>query len=167
MATITQHFPATMFSPSAGNAFPELKAAGTNYTEYSFSFDAGVNEFLQVLWRATSYGSGNVTVKVAWYADTASTGDVVWGARMAAITANADTQDVETDTLATENTVTDTHLGTVGQRLHEVDLTLSNLDAVAAGDYCVLQLRRFATDAGDTMAGDAQMVSVTLTYSDV
>ncbi|MGH7178542.1 MAG: hypothetical protein ACREJC_14290, partial [Tepidisphaeraceae bacterium] len=100
------------------------------------------------------------------YADTASTGDVIFCAQLGAITTNTDTQDIETKALATAQTVTDTHLGTTGQRLHTVDLTISNLDSIAAGDWCVLRLYRDADAAGDTMAGDASVTLISLSYSD-
>jgi hypothetical protein len=112
------------------------------------------------------YGSGNVTATVHWYADTASSGGVTWETALAAITPNTDTQDVETKSFAAVNTANDTHLGTTGQRLHSIDVTISNLDSLAAGDVVWLRLSRLTTDAGDTMTGDAILTSVVLAYSD-
>jgi hypothetical protein len=92
----------------------------------------------------------------------------VWEAQLAAITPNTDSQDIETDSLATLNYVSDTHLGTTGQRLHEATITLSNLDSVAAGDWCVLKFSRDAdgTNATDDMTGDSLLVGLQLEYSD-
>jgi hypothetical protein len=103
---------------------------------------------------------------VFWYADTATSGDVIFEAQIAAITPNTDTQDIETKALATATNATDTHLGTTGQRLHSVDITVSNLDSLAAGDYVTLRLARDANNASDTMTGDALVVKVVVTYSD-
>ena len=113
-----------------------------------------------------NYGSGNVTVKPAWEADTASSGDVIWGAALAAITPNSDSQDLETKAFATAVTVTDSHLGTVGQRLHSIDLAINNLDSLAAGDWVAMKFYRDADAAGDTMAGYANLVSLLVSYSD-
>jgi len=150
--------------------FPQFaKINGTNIPVVGLAFDAAASTPEAAFWTfpAINYASGNLTVRILWYADTATTNDVVWGAAIAAITPNTDTQDIETDALATENTATDTHLGTTGQRLHEVSVTVSNLDSIAANDYVVLRLRRLSNDAGDNMAGDAIVVMVVVSYSDV
>jgi hypothetical protein len=149
------------------SAFPAyVKTNGTNFPVSGLAFDASTDE--RAFWKlmARSYGSGNLTLKIKWYADSASSGDVVWGARLAAITPNTDSQDIETKAFATAQTVTDSHLGTTGQRLHEVDLTISNLDSLAAGDEVFLEVYRDADAGGDTMTGDAILVSLELSYSD-
>ena len=62
---------------------------------------------------------------------------------------------VETDALATETTVTDSHLGTTGQRVHSASITISNLDSLADGDDVALRFGRLGSNGSDTMAGDA------------
>jgi hypothetical protein len=149
--------------------FPQYtKINGTNFPVPGLAFDAATDEAAFFNFIATNYGSGNLTVRVYWYADTASTGNVVWEAQISAITVNTDTQDVETDGLATLNFVQDTHLGTTGQRVHSADITLSNLDSIAVGDFCTLRLARDAngTNATDDMAGDAIVLMTTVSYSD-
>lgn len=165
MATVTQQFDvgAAQFQSSA---FPALTKNGTNFPEVGLAFDAASVESAYWPFRAISYGSGNVTVSLDWYADTATSGDVVWGASLAAITPDTDTQDVETKAFATANTVTDTHLGTTGQRLHRASIAVSNLDSLAANDVVELRVYRDAAAGGDTMTGDAILVGVTLSYSD-
>lgn len=151
------------------SAFPQfVKANGTNFPVAGLAYDASTDEAAFWKLRAMAYGSGNLTLNLAWYADTASTGNVVWEAQIAAITPNTDTQDVETDGLATLNYVQDTHLGTTGQRLHECTITISNLDSLAAGDVVWLRIARDAngTNATDDMAGDAILTLSELTYSD-
>lgn len=165
MATIYQQL-----DPGAAQflstSFPALVKNGTNFPAVGLAFDAAADEAAFWHFDAINYGSGNVTVRVTWYADTASSGDVIWGAQLACITANTDTQDIETKALATANTATDTHLGTTGQRLHNVDITVSNLDSLAARDDVWLRLYRDADAAGDTMTGDGIVVGVTVSYSD-
>lgn len=165
MATVYQQL-----DPAGGlfrtSAFPQLvQADGTTIPVRGLAFDASTLEACFFVFRAISYGSGNLTLAVDWYADTASSGDVVWGAAIAAITPDSDSQDIETDSLATASTVTDSHLGTVGQRLHRASITISNLDSLAADDYVALQFYRDAANGSDTMTGDGIVVGLTLSYS--
>lgn len=168
MATITHYFHPEMAQFPTAN-YPQLKkTAGTNFPVSGLAFDGGsTDESCTFKFVATSYGSGNLTVTVYWYADSASSGNVVFGAAISAITPNTDSQDIETDAFATANTVQDAHLGTTGQRLHSADIAVSNLDSIAAGDHVFLQIYRDASDTtNDTMTGDAIITLVTLSYSD-
>lgn len=131
------------------------------------AFDTALDEYAFFRWRIAGYASGNLTLNLLWYADTASSGNVVWTASIAAITPDTDTQDVETDGLASEATVTDSHLGTTGQRLHVATITISSLDSLANADMVTLRVGRPAASNGsDTMAGDAILVGLEVTYSD-
>lgn len=167
MATVYQDLDPGAAQPPAANFAVFVKNAGTNFPVAALKFDADAE--WSTFWRFTAinYGSGNVTVRVEWYADTASTGDVIWGCQLAAITTNTDTQDVETKAFATAGTATDTHLGTTGQRLHSQDVTVSNLDSLAARDAVWLRLYRDADAAGDTLTGAVFVTGVTVSYSDV
>lgn len=166
MATVVHQWPA-IAGELRTTAFPQLvKANGTNIPVSGYAFDAATEEAVFFDFEAVSYASGNVTVRCRWYADTASSGDCIWGAALAALTPNTDTQDVETDSLATAATTTTSHLGTTGQREHETSITVSSLDSLAAGDTVRLRVYRDADAAGDTMAGDAILTRVTVTYSD-
>lgn len=142
------------------------KINGTNFPVSSLSYDAAADELAFWKFIAQNYGSGNLTLNLLWYADTASSGDVVWAARITCITPNTDTTDVETDSLATVQTVTDTHLGTTGQRVHSATITISNLDSIAADDIVFIEISRDANNASDTMTGDARLLLAELTYSD-
>lgn len=143
--------------PNQGTNIPMvggLAFDGTNIERAFFKFSP------------VNYGSGSITVTVEWYADTATSGGVTWECAFAAITPNADTQDVETKPFATATTGTDTHLGTTGQRAHNHDIVCSNVDSIAADDWAWLRLSRLPADAGDTMTGDAIVMGVSLSYSD-
>lgn len=168
MATVTQTFGPLDSVPPATNYATLDVAAGTNFPVPSLRFDASTDESAYFFFRAVSYGSGNLTITIDWYADTASSGNVVWEASIAAITPDADTQDVETKSFASVNYVQDAHLGTTGQRLHRASVTVSNLDSVAANDWVCLKISRDAngTNATDDMSGDAQLVALAVAYSD-
>ncbi len=139
--------------------------SGTNFAVSSLAFDATTEEAVFFRFVARNYASGNLTVRIRWYADTATTGGVTWGVRLAAITPDTDTQDVETKAFATEQEANDTHLATTGQRLHEAVLTLSNLDSLAARDDVTLRLARKVANANDTMTGDALVVGLIVEYA--
>jgi hypothetical protein len=166
MATVFQEFlpESALF---LATTFPAYKRnLGTNFPVPGLGYDAAADEFAYWHFNAINYGSGNITVDIYWYADTASSGDVIWDAGIAAITPNTDTQDIETKAFATVNSVTDTHLGTTGQRLHQCAITISNLDSIAARDHVTLRISRDANNGSDTMTGDAFIVSAVLSYSD-
>ena len=166
MATVFQTFDpggATFLA----TGFPQLqKIDGTNFPVFSLFYDAAAKEEAFWYFRAINYGSGNLTLDIEWYADTATSGDVVWEGSLAVITPNTDTQDIETKAFATANSFTDSHLGTTGKRLHRATVTISNLDSLAADDYVVLRIGRDAAAGADTMTGDAGIVLATLSYSD-
>lgn len=151
------------------SGFPAYdKVNGTSSPVGRLLYDASSTE--SAFWRfeALAYGSGDITVDLIWYAVNATSGVVRWEAAMAAITPETDSQDVETDGLATAVTVDDTHLGTTSKRLMKATLTISStsLDGVADGDHCVLKISRIGGNAADTLANDAALVEVRISYSD-
>lgn len=151
------------------SSFPQLvKNNGSNFPVLGLAYDATADEAAFWCLEAVNYGSGNLTLDLFWYADTASSGNVSWEAQITAITPNTDSTDVETDSLATLNHVGDAHLGTVGQRLHQCTITISNTDSIAAGDLVWIRVARDAdgTNNTDDMTGDAILVGAMLSYSD-
>jgi hypothetical protein len=167
MATVTQTFdrPSDQFD-GIGTVFPQsVRFAGTNFPVEGLAFDAGADEACVTKLQAISYGSGNLTLLLVWYADTATSGNVVWGGAIACITAGTDTQNVETDAFATETTVTTAASGST-QALVTSSITISNLDSIAANDVVFLRIRRVGSNGSDTMTGDAILVAAKLTYSD-
>ncbi|MFD9949710.1 hypothetical protein ACFWYW_55510 [Nonomuraea sp. NPDC059023] len=167
MATVRQYLLPEIALFQSSVAFPQYKnTAGTNFPVTGLAFDATTTERCYFRFSPMSYGSNNLTVTVEWYADTATSGGVTWETALAAITPNTDTQDIETKAFATANTASDTHLGTTGQRLHSIDVTVSNLDSLAPNDWVILRLSRLPSDGSDTMTGDAILVGVGISYSD-
>ena len=143
-----------------------IKNNGTNFPIMCLAYDAALDEAAFWKFRAVNYGSGNLTLDILWYADTATSGVVRLGGSISAITPNTDSQDIETDALATETIFDDTHLGTTGQRLHRGTVAISNLDSLAQDDYVTMRIRRVGSNAADTMTGDMFLVLATVSYSD-
>jgi hypothetical protein len=110
-----------------------------------------------------NYASGPV-LKLQWKAN-ATTGDVVWVGRLAAITpADADTPNEKA--LASANSTTTSVNATEARRLVETSITLTNADNVAAGDEVTLLVHRDADNGSDTLnSNDAELVTVTLEYT--
>lgn len=139
-----------------GEDIPSLEFAG-----------ASTDKFIHFRFRALSYASGNLQVDIDWAGmDGTTSGNVVWGAQIAAITPNSDTEAPSAPTFATASTVQDAHIGTVGSRLHRCSITINNLDGLAADDYVILQIYRDASDtSNDTYNANAHIVMVTLSYT--
>lgn len=168
MATvrITWERPSDGFDP-IGSAFPQsVRIDGTNFPVEGLAFDASADEACCAKFKAIAYGSGNLTLTLFWYADTATSGVVRWEGAIAAITPDSDSQDVETKAFATATTTDDTHLGTTGQRVHVCTVAISNLDSIAADDMAWLRIRRIGSNGADTMTGDAILICAEISYSD-
>jgi hypothetical protein len=146
-------------------AFREI--VGTNFTFTALSFSDTIEQTCYFIFSATNFGSGSVGVKFKWYAETAVSGNIVWGSSLACITPNTDNLDILSKSFAAEQTITDSHLASTGRRLHEITLPLTNLDGLASGDLCVVRIRRKAADINDTMSGNALLIGVDVEYSNV
>jgi hypothetical protein len=110
--------------------------------------------------------SGTVTARVYFIMASATSGKVDFEIAVEAITAG-DALDLDTsESFDTVNTGTaPTVPGTAGY-LGTMDITLTNKDSAAAGDYVRLSLARDAADGtNDTATGDAYVLLVTLLES--
>lgn len=166
MATVYQSLPPGGARVKTTNFAVLANNQGTNFPVESLKFDPA-NDW-DAFWRlrAVRYGTGNLTVDIDWYADTATSGDAVWIAQLAAVTADVDTGSVEAKGLAAANTVTDTHLGTTAKRLHRATVTVTNLDGLAVDDAVWLRVARDADNVADSLAGFVFITEVTVSYSD-
>lgn len=173
MATIVHNFhpfQAIFGDPSAA-PWPQPTArwgsgGSPGFSRMSLDYDASTPQMAFFRFRALGYGSGNLTVDLTWWADTASSGDVVWGAAIAAMTPDSDSTSIGSKSLATEATVTDTCLGTSVGRLMRCSITITSLDSLAANDFVTLRIRRVADSGSDTMTGDASLTDIQVSYSD-
>jgi len=107
------------------------------------------------------YADDNIIVDLDWIAKTATSGDVRWGLEFERM--NAGGHDLDADSFNTQQVGTSTTNGTSGIITRtSITVTQAQADAIAAGDSFRLRVERVATDAADTMTGDAQLLRVNL-----
>lgn len=168
MATVKHQFKPGEAIPLA-TAFPQyIKEDGNSFPVEGLSYDATTDEAAFWNFKASNYGSGNLTLVIRWKSATATSGDVVWEAQIAAVTPDTDAAALLVKALATLNYVADTQLGTTAGREQTCTITISNLDSLAADDEVWLRLARDAngTNATDNMTGDAIVTALEIQYSD-
>lgn len=166
MATVYQTFNVGGAVFPSSN-FPQyIITQGTNFPVQGLAYDASTAETAEWTFRAINYASGNLTLDIDWYADTATSGNVVWGAAIGAITPSSDTTNIETKAFTTANTATGACSGST-QALTRTSITISNLDSLAQDDWVVIKIYRDAASGSDTMTGDAIAVLATLSYTSV
>lgn len=107
--------------------------------------------------------NGGLTAKIGWKHASATTGNVKWRVRVAAITPG-DAEDMDAVAFAAVNETGDIAVpGTAGHYI-ESDLTISNADGAAAGDWLVYMLQRITASASDA-AGEAELPSFDFAYT--
>lgn len=127
------------------------------------AFDASSEEWCTWQFRMPAdYASAPVAV-VQYKMASATSGGVAWDVRVAAVS-DGDTVDVDAKGFGSANVGTATVPGTAGY-LDEVSVALTNADSVAAGDFVVVRVARAVADAADTATGDAEVVTVGLSYT--
>lgn len=123
-------------------------------------FDATTSEsacFRGVL--PSFYAGGGVTIGIAWVAASATANDAVWGASWEEQDANHN--DLDSDNFGAESTAAGTANGTSGKvTVTTLTITHADMGSPAAGDPFRLKVRRLPADAGDTMAGDAELLAI-------
>lgn len=153
---------------TADNLTPAMQAVKSSASApgvyfLQLAFDASSEEWCCWSFRMPDDYVSGLTAKVLYKMASATSGGVAWDVRVAAVS-DGDSTDVDAKGFGTANVGTATVPGTAGY-LDEVAVTLTNDDAVASGDFVVIRLARATADASDTATGDAECVSLTLTYS--
>lgn len=171
MATVFQPLPiaaAALFANS-GAGVPEPQFIQTTpgtptpgYMVYAFDQTTVENLYYQFVIR--NYGSGNLTLTIQW-STTPTSGAAVWAAQIGCITGGTDTGAVSAKTYATATTSTPTARANANS-LATTTITISNLDSIATGDLVLLRFYRDAGAGGDTLAADALVYHLELSYSD-
>lgn len=129
------------------------------------AYDATADEWVTWQFRLPDDYASAPTLKVQWKATSATSGNVVWDARISA-TSPGDSTDVDAQDFDAANTATGAAPATAGY-LAETSITLANADSLAAGDFVVVRLSRVGSSGSDTATGDAEMVGCLLSYTTV
>jgi hypothetical protein len=124
-------------------------------------FDAGTDEFAQaMIVMPSNWNAGTVTAKFHWTASTSS-GDVVWGLSGRAY-ANDDALD---QAQGTAQTVTDTLTATNDVDITSATSAITLAGTAAAGNPVIFEVYRDANAGGDTLATDARLLGVEISYT--
>lgn len=146
-----------------------VKAAGGDTSAQSvlqFS-QAGTDEHCYSKFILSDYTSGDITITVSCYADTANSGSFRMGSAIGAITPNTDDVNVPDKALASSVIVTTAHPGGNGERPLSVVITLTgaSLDSATADDFIIIDLFRNSSDVADDMAGFLNVTGITIEYN--
>jgi hypothetical protein len=161
MATATLFFHPFCLEPDDTSPAYAKIINGTNHPFPCAQFS--ITDIAYITTTVPGYSSAPV-ISIFWYADSDDAGNVEFTIEVQAITPNTDTQDVETDGFDTGNVGEDAHLGTTAQRLHQLDISLTNVDSLAAGDFVRMRISRTAPSADD-LSGIVSVVGVQLSYT--
>lgn len=124
-------------------------------------FDAAMLEYAQALHILPStYNNSTITVRFYWTASSGS-GGVVWGIQGRAL-ADDDALDIA---FGTAQTVTDTLLATNDMHITSATSAVTLGGTPAANRPIQFQLYRDATNASDTLAVDARLLGVEITFT--
>lgn len=154
---------------SASNAAPAIqrvKSSASAPAPYFLqaAFDATTEEQLMWAFRIPGDFASTPIIEVQFKMASATTGDVVVEARLAAVS-DGDTTDVDTKAFATANTSAATTVPDTVGWMTEISLAFTNDNGVAGGDYVIVYLARDAANAADTAAGDMEVIGVAFTYT--
>lgn len=105
------------------------------------------------------YLLGTMTVDIDWVARSATTGNARWGVSFERLASGL--QDIDVDGFAAVRVTTSPASGTSGVITRSsITFTQAQADSIAAGEAFRLRLIREASNAGDTVVGDAQVLRV-------
>lgn len=143
-------------------AIPQYnQIAGTNFPVVSIG--TAVNDLMYWDFPARGYTSGDITVKVYWYA-AATTGNVKWETAIGAITVGTDTGSFEAKAFATAtSTQTAVNANAKAGSVTTITITGASLDSVAADDFVELYMKRIT--ATSEMAGDALFLFAVVSWT--
>ncbi len=123
-------------------------------------FDAAIIEYADFkIALPPNYGGGGLTLKLPYTMSSSNTGNVVWEAAIRGVPDAS--EEIDSDSIQTYdyNQVIDAVEPTIG-RVGYATITFTDgadMDYLAAGEMGMLRVRRNATHASDTAAGDAEL----------
>lgn len=146
--------------PASSFATLDVRVGGSTPTEgvTVLDFDDTTVEYMD--WKVrlpSNYAGGGLTFSLEWSATSSTTGNVIWSAAIRAMPNDAEDIDAA-HTYDYNNSSATTTASASGETVKST-ITFTNgadMDSWAAGETAIVRIRRFASDAGDTMTGDAE-----------
>jgi hypothetical protein len=111
----------------------------------------------------SDYDGGTVTAVFYWMSPSSSTNSVVWGIQGVAF---ADSNVLDT-AFGTAQTVTDANGGADDVNISAATAAITIGNTPAASDFVVFRAYRQGGAGGDTLAADAELLAVRITYTRV
>ena len=137
-------------------------AASSRNGHAILAFDSAIDEsviFEGVM--SKDYSAGSFTVDIFYTANAITSGAVIWDVSFERM--DTDSLDIDADSFAAVQSVTDTVAGTDGQiSVASITFTQAQADSIAAGESFRMKVNRDANNASDTAAADAQLLRVLL-----
>lgn len=128
---------------------------------WDFADDSVGVEYMDFLCRLEGYNGGGITLTFLWSSNAATTGNCIWSAAVRRI--QDDEEDLNTTAFTYDyNNVTDTTASAAGETSQPTLAFTdgSDMDSWADGEWAIIRVRRFASDAADTLSGDARLISI-------
>jgi len=125
-----------------------------------WDFDASAVEYVDLLCQLIGYAGGGVSITLVWLASSATSGDAVWGIGIRRL--GDGTEDVDAAHTYDFNEATAAAASAAGEPRYTT-ITFADggdMDGWADGELAIVRIRRNASHAGDTMSGDAELLSV-------
>jgi hypothetical protein len=148
--------PTTLFAVLTRRAGGSAPVEGVNV----WAFDAATIWYLDFLCVLRGYGGGGLTFTLPWTAATAVTGVTRWGLAVRRLGVGLD--DIDTAKTYVYTDVDATAPGTSGF-LAATDIVLTNgaaMDNWATNELGIVRVRRNASHANDTMAGNSELWTI-------
>jgi hypothetical protein len=109
----------------------------------------------------SDYNAGTVTAVFYWMSPSSSTNSVVWGIQGVSFGDNT----VLDTAFGTAVTVTDANNGADDVNISAATGAMTIANTPAASDFVVFRVYRDGAAGGDTLAADAELLSVRITYT--
>jgi hypothetical protein len=150
-------------SITAGSASPIQTQTGTNTINYYYAafVDGSTTSLNWALAMPSDYNGGTVTATFYWLAATVSTNSVVWGMNGRSF---GDNEAID-QALGTVQTVTDANNGSNVVNISAATAAITLAGTPAAGEYVQFEAERQGGAGGDTLAVDANLLQVRITYT--
>lgn len=146
--------------PATSSATWDTRAGGSTPNEVVevWDFDASSQEYMDYRGRLKGYGGGGLTVRLAWSASSATSGNNEWEAAFRAFP--DDTEALGSSHSYSYQAVIGAAPSASGEVSYDsIPFTNSQIDSLADGEEFILRIRRDTTTASN-MSGDAELWSV-------